>query len=261
MSACLDASSSAAPPPPRAEARAARIAKFTREQVIVDFPSRGVSVAEVTAKIGVGEKRMRALIRDPSPGVVAIQVSRLNEALLVAFSAMSGMNLRAVDRMIRVAREFDRHHGVSAAARHLQEPDPRIAVQGLAAPAEAAAEYGGALVGRAELALRELAGFAFGGFDWAPEQSLGRGGAKPAKALEHALPSDAFPAPGTNEGIRSRPENPSQSLEKIDSAPGFALTPEAAAAADMARGPSVAPARRERGPDAFANDAPLDGRP
>ena len=99
---------------------------------------------------------MRALIRDPSPGVVAIQVSRLNEALLVAFSAMSGMNLRAVDRMIRVAREFDRHHGVSAAARRLQEPDPQIAVQGLAAPAEAAAEYGGALFGRAELALRSL---------------------------------------------------------------------------------------------------------
>jgi hypothetical protein len=49
---------------------------------------------------------MRAIMREilarrmpaPPEEFVAIQVSRLNEALLVAYSAMSGMNLKAVDR-------------------------------------------------------------------------------------------------------------------------------------------------------------------
>ena len=82
---------------PPTQARAARLKKFAREQLIVDYLNRGVSVAEIAARIGVGEKRMRAVIRDifarrmphPPGEFVAIQVSRLNEALLVAFSAMS----------------------------------------------------------------------------------------------------------------------------------------------------------------------------
>ena len=65
-----------------------------------------MSVAEITARIGVGEKRMRVLIQDPrtgirgSPAAFRIRPRRLsrsrsahlNEALLVATSAMSGMN-------------------------------------------------------------------------------------------------------------------------------------------------------------------------
>ena len=40
--------------------RAARLATFERERLIVDFLNRGVSVAEIAARIGVTEKRMRA---------------------------------------------------------------------------------------------------------------------------------------------------------------------------------------------------------
>ena len=52
----------------------------------------------------------------PPEEFVAIQVSRLNEAMLIAFSAMSGANLKAVDRVVRIVRELDRYHGFDAAA-------------------------------------------------------------------------------------------------------------------------------------------------
>ena len=86
---------------PPAQARAARLEKFQREQAIVEYLNRGVSIAEISARVGVGEKRMRAIIREilarrmPGPPMefVAVQMSRLNEALLVAYSAMSPTNL------------------------------------------------------------------------------------------------------------------------------------------------------------------------
>ncbi len=103
--------------------RAARLAKFKREQLIVDFLNCGVSVASIAAEIGVGEKRMRAVIREilarrmphPPEEFVAIQVSRLNEALLIAFSAMSPSNLKAVDQVVKIVRELDRYGGAFAA--------------------------------------------------------------------------------------------------------------------------------------------------
>ncbi len=113
--------------PARAAGRAARLEKFKREQLIVDYLNRGVSVAEIAARVGVGEKRMRAIIREilarrmPAPPAefVAIQVSRLNEALLVAYSAMGESNLKAVDRVVKIVRELDRYHGFTAGRRFL----------------------------------------------------------------------------------------------------------------------------------------------
>ena len=46
-----------------------------------------------------------------------MQVSRLEEALLVSFGAMSGANLQAVDRVVKIVRELDRYHGFAAAER------------------------------------------------------------------------------------------------------------------------------------------------
>ncbi len=62
MSDCPEAVSPAAPLAARTDARAARLAKFKREQLIVDYLNRGVSVAEIAARVGIGEKRMRAVI-------------------------------------------------------------------------------------------------------------------------------------------------------------------------------------------------------
>src|SRR5271165_2764450 len=106
MCDCPDASSPAAPCNP-STARAARVKTFERERLIVDSLNRGVSVAEIAARVGVSEKRMRAVIRDPrtairglarrmpAPGdeFAARQVSHLSEALLAAYSAMGSMNL------------------------------------------------------------------------------------------------------------------------------------------------------------------------
>ena len=65
---------------------------------------------------------MRALVADASPGArpqppaefLALQVSRLNEALFVSYNAMSGLNLQAVDRVVKIVRELDRYHGFVA---------------------------------------------------------------------------------------------------------------------------------------------------
>ena len=105
--------------------RAKRQAKASRERRIIASLNRGVSVAVIAEWEDVGEKRMRALVRDilarrmpePPAQFLAMQVSRLNEALLVSFDAMSGSNLQAVDRVVKIVRELDRYHGFVAAER------------------------------------------------------------------------------------------------------------------------------------------------
>jgi hypothetical protein len=122
----------------RRQAREARLAKYAREKLIVEYLNRGISIPEMSAQLGVGEKHLRALIREilarrmPAPPAefLAMQVSRLNEALLVAYSAMGGMNLKAVDRVVKIVRELDRYHGFAAAERRftvasrLEAPEP-----------------------------------------------------------------------------------------------------------------------------------------
>ncbi len=185
------ASASAAPAPP---AVGARLETFNREQLIVDFLNRGVSVTEIAARIGVGEKRMRAIVRDPRTGIrglarrmpaapeefAAIQVSRLNEALLVAFSAMSATNLKAVDRVVRIVRELDRYHGRFAGLRRRsyagQAPDESVEPPDLI---PGVARFGAAMVCRAE--------------------------------------------PSVAASLVERPENPAQEPEKLEFAPGIGV--------------------------------------
>ncbi len=182
---------------PPSEARAARLAKFKREQLIVDFLNRGVSVAEIAARVGVGEKRMRANIREilarrmphPPEEFVAIQVSRVSEAMAVAFSAMSPTNLKAVGQVVKIVRELDRYGGAFAAEWARPEASR------LDAPAEEDAAFA-----RAWLS----------------------GG-------EPALPDSKAASPGL--GVDARPENPAQTLEKVESAPGNPTARETSAEA------------------------------
>ena len=163
VSACLEAAPPVAPSYPSTDSRDARLAKFKREQLIVDYLNRGVSVVEIAARVGVGEKRMRAIIREilarrmphPPEEFVAIQVSRLNEALLVAFSAMSPTNLKAVDQVVKIVRELDRYGGAFAAEWRRPEAPLRTVIRGLDTPAEGAAAFGVAWVCRAEFALQD----------------------------------------------------------------------------------------------------------
>src|SRR5271166_2228512 len=98
---------------------------------------------------------MRALVREilarrmpePPAEFVALQVNRLNEALLVAHGAMSGANLGAVDRVVKIVRELDRYHGFFESQRRSLPDAPR-----LKAPAEDALGLDAALTDRLTLA-------------------------------------------------------------------------------------------------------------
>ena len=298
MSDCPQAASPTAVMNASADARPARLAKFERERLIVDYLNRGVSVAEIAAHIGVGEKRMRAIIREilarrqphPPEEFVAIQVNRLNEALLVAFSAMSGTNLKAVDRVIRIVRELDRYHGFVAAERRL--PDPRTADRRPGAAAEGAAAF----ACDASLSSEELEGI-----DFIPGLATALEAADPAARPEaptsvsperrsHALdrrleqrsaattlskpcpeetaklasrraapsaPEKSAPTNGPAPGRDARPQNPSQRIEELEFAPGIPDARETPAGVDGAQEP-----RASAGPGPQPDrSAPLDGRP
>jgi DNA-binding CsgD family transcriptional regulator len=116
--------------------RKARNAKADRERQIVGLLNRGLSVAEISSQSGVSIKHMRNLVRkilaermpQPPAEYLALQVSRLNEALLVSYSAMhnsaTGTNFEAVDRVVRIVRELDRYHGFAAIPRRREESEP-----------------------------------------------------------------------------------------------------------------------------------------
>ena len=169
--------------------RAKRQAKASRERRIIASLNRGVPVAVIAEWEDVGEKRMRTLVRDilarrmpePPAQFLAMQVSRLNEALVVSFDAMSGSNLQAVDRVVKIVRALDRYHGFVAAER-----------RGLPVAFEAPEEISPWLVARI--------------------------------------------------AARIRPRMAPQRLEKIESAPGNGMAPEATDPQDMVQS-ATAPRR------------------
>ncbi len=262
LSVCLEAAPPVAPSNPSADARAARLAKFKREQRIVEYLNRGVSIVEIAAQVGVGEKRMRAIVREimdrrmphPPREFVAIQVSRLNEALLVAYSAMSPTNLKAVDQVVKIVRELDRYHGFASVARRVPEaPRSEALVDGTEA-------YGAALVCQARYEPQDFDDMDFDSI--ALPLGEGRSGASAGDDRPEILPqaiekTDSTPGnpgallplsprspgqePGEGEGrppdlIRGdgpgrlaagddRPKNQPQAPEKIDSAPEDSLAP------------------------------------
>ena len=125
--------------------RAARQRQATREQRIVGLLNGGVSIAEIAARERLTERRIRQLVQEildkrapRAPAeYAALQVSRLNEAMLVAYGAMGGGNLDAVDRVMKLARELDRYHGFAARDLPRRERDlalPSAAPLALASP-------------------------------------------------------------------------------------------------------------------------------
>ncbi len=104
-------------------ALALRLKAIERERVLVDYANRGVAMPLIAARVGMTERAARVLLRDvlarstpKSPEeFAALQMSRLNEALLVAYGAMGEMNLKAVDRVVRIVRALDRYAAVLAA--------------------------------------------------------------------------------------------------------------------------------------------------
>ena len=198
--------------------RAARQAKASRERRIVECLNRGVSVAEIAEREDVGEKRMRALVRDilarrmpqPPAQFIATQVNRLEEALRVSFDAMSGANLQAVDRVVKIVRELDRYHGFAAAERWGLPDAPRSARGSRPRGHGAACRPDSANDARGDRARKCHGPGNPGPRDLAPSAT-----APVASALD---PAEAPPI---------SPQMAPQRLEKIESGPGNGMAPEA----------------------------------
>ena len=184
---------------------------------------------------------MRAIIREilarrmpePPEEFVAIQVSRLNEALLVAFSAMSPTNLKAVDQVVKIVREFDRYGGAFAA--EWRRPE----ASGLDAASDEDAAFASAWLYGGEPALQD--------FEAASPDRAGRDRpGNPAQSFEKvdsAPGNGRAPEAGADAGAaaagrparetetrgrvgKGRSQIPTQGFKKIESAPEFAPAAE-----------------------------------
>ena len=147
-------SDAAAETPPRpARSRRARIAaqrhRADRNFRIFNMLKAGVSMGQIAHQEGLSVRGARLLVErllrsrevDPAPGFVQTQVGRLNDAMMIAHSAMMSGNLQALDRVIRLVHEFERYHGASRAQAASLATDPLplpagCAPRALPAPAE-----------------------------------------------------------------------------------------------------------------------------
>ncbi len=104
--------------------------------------NRGVSMAELAAGEGVTLRRMQIVVKDilarrgpPAPAeYLALQMSRLNEAMIVAYGSMANGNLGAVDRVVKLVREMDRYHGFFPGRAADPAPPARPTGRGAARP-------------------------------------------------------------------------------------------------------------------------------
>jgi hypothetical protein len=100
--------------------RKARLKRDAREKWVIDKLNRGMSVTELAARQGVTLRRMQILVREilatratsPPAEYLALQVNRLNEAMIVAYGSMAGGSLKAVAQVVRIVGEMDRYHGL-----------------------------------------------------------------------------------------------------------------------------------------------------
>ncbi len=130
--------------------QAARAKKVERDRRILALLNRGVSVAEIAERESVSLNHMRNQVRTillrrlppPPAEYLALQVCRLNEALLLSYNQMynpkSGADFKAIDHVVKIVRELDRYHGF-AAPRRGPEPAPRPAAMTVSAPLALAA--------------------------------------------------------------------------------------------------------------------------
>ena len=104
---------------------AARRARLIRNLTV------GATAEEIAAREGISVKRARELISDvlkeravETPAEFQqLQIRRLNEAMLVAYGAMGGGNLKAANTVVRITREYARYYGFFP-----QAPEPPLAL-------------------------------------------------------------------------------------------------------------------------------------
>ncbi len=90
-----------------------------RDLRLVEKLAAGATIEEIAANEGISVKWARerkaavlaSRVIDTPHEFIKLQIRRLSEAMLVSYSAMSLGDLKAVDKVIKVARELDRYHG------------------------------------------------------------------------------------------------------------------------------------------------------
>ena len=99
--------------------RATKREMAKRDLRLIEQLAAGVTIEEIAASEGISvqwarERKAAILAKrvvDPPHDFVQLQIRRLSEAMLVAYSAMSNGNLHAVDHVLKIVRELDRYHG------------------------------------------------------------------------------------------------------------------------------------------------------
>ncbi len=123
--------------------RATRRETALRDARILRALAHGEAIDEVAAREGLTLKRARERVAaavarrtlEPTETFVAVQIVRLNEAMLVAYGAMKDGNLAAVDRVVRITREYDRYHGLALTLARRAGADAATGVEAIAPPA------------------------------------------------------------------------------------------------------------------------------
>ena len=90
-----------------------------RDLRLIEKLAAGVTIEEIAASEGISvqwaRERKAAILAERSLDrpheFIQLQIRRLNEAMLVAYSSMTTGNVKAVDQVIKVVRELDRYHG------------------------------------------------------------------------------------------------------------------------------------------------------
>ena len=86
---------------------------------LIEKLAAGVTIEEIAASEGISLKWARerkaavlaSRVLDTPHEFIKLQIRRLSEAMLVSYSAMSNGDLKAVEKVIKIAREIRRYHG------------------------------------------------------------------------------------------------------------------------------------------------------
>ena len=94
-----------------------------RDSRLVRRLASGQSIEEVAAGEGISirlaRERVSAILsRNPDPPAefAQLQMRRLNEAMIVAYASLRVGNLKAVETVLKVTREYDRYAGLALTA-------------------------------------------------------------------------------------------------------------------------------------------------
>ena len=118
-----------------------------RDLRLVEQLAAGVTIEEIAANEGISpqwaRRRKAAILAeraiDPPHEFIQLQIRRLSEAMLVAYSAMSDGDLHAVDHVVKIVRELDRYHGLGLHSNAQRLAGPASAGSPLALPSPRAA--------------------------------------------------------------------------------------------------------------------------